>query len=53
MNVGVAVAGVRRNVEIDRRRGLRCAGVGFAGHGDSGGKRGEQDAASVEHGFSP
>ncbi|MEY9669059.1 hypothetical protein ABIE80_007767 [Bradyrhizobium diazoefficiens] len=38
MDVGVAVAGMRRNVEIDRRRGLRRAGVGFAGHGYSGGK---------------
>lgn len=53
MDVGVAVAGMRRDVEINRRRGLRRAGVDFAGHGYSGGKRGKQNAASIEHGFSP
>ncbi|GLR99442.1 hypothetical protein GCM10007858_70870 [Bradyrhizobium liaoningense] len=52
MNVGVAVAGVRRDVEIDRRCGLRRTGAGFAGHGYSGGKGGKQDAASAAHGFS-
>ena len=53
MDVRVAIAGMGRNVEIDRRRGLRRTGVSFVGHGYSGGKGGKQDAASVEHGFSP
>jgi 6-phosphogluconate dehydrogenase len=49
----VAVAGMFRDVEIDRRRWLCRAGVGFVGHGYSGGEGGKQDAAAVEHGFSP
>lgn len=53
MDVGVAVAGVRRDVEIDRRRGLRGPGLGSVGHGYSGGEGGKQDTAAVEHGFSP
>ncbi|GAA0032265.1 hypothetical protein BwSF12_40240 [Bradyrhizobium ottawaense] len=44
---------MRGDVEIDRRRRLRRAGVGSVGHGYSGGEGGKQDAASIEHGFSP
>ena len=36
MDMGVTVAGMRRDIEIDRRRGLRCARVNVVGHGCSG-----------------
>jgi hypothetical protein len=54
VNVGVAVAGAGRHVEIDRCRGLRRLGAGGCGvHRHSGGERSQQQAAAVQHGDPP
>src|SRR5205823_6486904 len=53
VDVGVAVAGAGRHVEIHRRRRLRGLGkTGSKVHGRSGGNRSDQDIASRQHGFS-
>ena len=54
VDVGMAIAGVSRNVEIHRRRGLRGPGESIAaGHGNPGGDRGTKDTASGEHPLTP
>jgi hypothetical protein len=54
VDVGVAVAGAGRNVEIHRRRRLRGFGKnGSAVHGYSGGDRGKHHTASCQHWCSP
>ena len=54
MDVGVAIAGARGNVEIHRRRRLRRGGKnGSVGHGYSGRDGSKQNTASRQHGLLP
>jgi hypothetical protein len=54
VDVGMAVAGAGRNIEIHRRRGLRRLGQdGPAVHGYSAGDGGKHHTASCQHWCSP